>query len=111
MIFALAVGNYYSQPYQALFEITGCQEDCNINQITHSLTVFAHTAGPLSQNNPGATTEVAMVWMIHGHLKYYCQAHSNTIQNNQLVNIAKGLENPCRVYKEKYSLHRFSMFS
>ena len=39
------------------------------------LTVFARIAGPLSQNNPGATTEVATARMTGHHLKHSWTLH------------------------------------
>ena len=39
------------------------------------LTVFARIAGPLSRNNPGATTEVATARMTGHHLKHSWTLH------------------------------------
>ena len=39
------------------------------------LTVFARIAGPVSQNNPGATTEVATARMTGHHLKHSWTLH------------------------------------
>ena len=39
------------------------------------LTAFARIAGPLSQNNPGATTEVATARMTGHHIKHSWTLH------------------------------------
>lgn len=51
------------------------------------LTVFARIAGPLSQNNPGATTEGATARMID-HLKH-CQTPSKIINGLNLLRASK----------------------
>ena len=52
------------------------------------LTVFAHIAGPLSRNNPGATTEGATARMIGHHLKH-CQTPSKIINGLNLLRASK----------------------
>ena len=51
-------------------------------------TVFAHIAGPLSRNNPGATTEGATARMIGHHLKH-CQTPSKIINGLNLLRASK----------------------
>jgi hypothetical protein len=73
-----------------------------------SSTVVAHIAGPLSRNNPGATTEVATARMIC-HLKH-CQTPSKIINGLTLLRASKSpAEHVGRlVYNKKSSLHRFT---
>ena len=52
------------------------------------LPVFAHIGGPLSRNNPGATTEVATARMIGHHLKH-CQTPSEIISGLKLLRVSK----------------------
>ena len=52
------------------------------------LTVFAHIAGPLSRNNPWATTEGATARMIGHHLKH-CQTPSKIINGLNLLRASK----------------------
>ena len=81
------------------------------------LPVFAHIGGPLSRNNPGATTEVATARMIGHHLKH-CQTRSKIINGLKLLRASKspaehvGRLDMARLHitrkYRKYSLHRFS---
>ena len=50
--------------------------------------MFAHIAGPLSRNNPGATTEGATARMIGHHLKH-CQTPSKIINGLNLRRASK----------------------
>ena len=78
------------------------------------LTVFAHIAGPLSRNNPGATTEGATARMIGHHLKH-CQTPSKIINGLNLLRASKspaehvGRLDMARLHiTRNISLHRFS---
>ena len=78
------VRTYYSKRSSSTFWIHGMPRSINLLNL---LTVFAHIAGPLSRNNPGATTEGATARMID-HLKH-CQTPSKIINGLNLLRASK----------------------
>ena len=79
------VRTYYSKRSSSTLWIHGMPRSINLLNL---LTVFAHIAGPLSRNNPGATTEVATARMIGHHLKH-CQTPSKIINGLKLLRASK----------------------
>ena len=63
---------YYSKRSSSTLWIHGMPRSINLLNL---LTVFARIAGPVSQNNPGATTEVATARMTGHHLKHSWTLH------------------------------------
>ena len=76
---------YYSKRSSSTLWIHGMPRSINLLNL---LTVFAHIAGPLSRNNPGATTEGATARMIGHHLKH-CQTPSKIINGLKLLRASK----------------------
>ena len=79
------VRTYYSKRSSSTLWIHGMPRSINLLNL---LTVFAHIAGPLSRNNPGATTEGATARMIGHHLKH-CQTPSKIINGLNLLRASK----------------------
>ena len=105
------VRTYYSKRSSSTLWIHGMPRSINLLNL---LTVFAHIAGPLSRNNPGATTEGATARMIGHHLKH-CQTPPKIINGLNLLRASKSpaehvgrLDMARLAYNKKYSLHRFS---
>ena len=74
--------------FQALVKHSLDSRDAKKHQLPNLPTVFAHIAGQLSRNNPGATTEVATARMIGHHLKH-CQTPSKIINGLKLLRASK----------------------
>ena len=66
------VRTYYSKRSSSTLWTHGMPRSINLLNL---LTVFARIAGPLSQNNPGATTEVATARTTGHHLKHAWTLH------------------------------------
>ena len=74
--------------FQALVKHSLNSREAKKHQLLNLLTVFAHIAGPLSRNNPGATTEGATARMIGHHLKH-CQTPPKIINGLNLLRASK----------------------
>ena len=79
------VRTYYSKRSSSTLWIHGMPRSIKLLNL---LTVFARIAGPLSQNNPGAPTEVATARMTGHHLKH-CQTPSKIINGLNLLRASK----------------------
>ena len=77
-----------SMLFQALVKHSLDSRDAKKHQFAQFTHRFAHIAGPLSRNNPGATTEVATARMIGHHLKH-CQTPSKIINGLNLLRASK----------------------
>ena len=74
--------------FQALVKHSLDSRDAKKHQLPNLPTVFAHIAGQLSRNNPGATTEVATARMIGHHLNH-CQTSSKIIDGLKSLRASK----------------------